>query len=1675
MRNFYVGCIFSLLLPSIVWAQGFGNDWIQATQPYYKVQVAKEGLFKISYEQLATHPSGDFLIPSRLQLWYRGTQQTIAVHSAGDTLQKGDYIFFYGKKNDGWQDSLLYYPTTDLFNRYAGLYSDTSAYFLTASPNLTSKQADTLKGNISSTPSSALEVSYLKSFYDEYFQMAWDGVDPSQTYSVPGEGWCSYGSENLTHTVPMANYIPGSEVTIELLLIGRDKHGFSPSIYISDNNSPTSLFLGKTIDSVNFPFGASKVSYTLQTDLSPYLNNGNLTLYVDHTNKGSVSFGYVRVLFSQVANFAGIEKQPFQVLSSGSLKVDQIAQNHIFASLDNTGLSHLVQDSIKGNTAYLPEVTGISSLFYATFIDTVATFHPVSFHDFVPTDSTYLILTHPTLLSSVNQYATYRASPSGGGYDVMIAQSPQIMDQFGYGEHHPMGIRRFLNYLKHQNPASPDHFFIIGQGIQLDNPNLNRVNPTVPPLFLDLIPTGGVPGGDYAFSIHLDGDPASNSMGHTKLFSSTIPTGRLQAKTNQVVLNYLAKVQQHESLPLEDAAWRRNILHLSGGYTVGESNEYNTQQANTIRRDMDGFASLAQLPYFGANVSTISRSTAQTSELIDISSEVNNGVSLINFLGHSGRFITDIFIGLASDPSMGYANKGKYPMLFLNGCRMGDIFIDQSLETTEKSVILDWIQTKDTGAILGLVNAGTSFVGSLNQYIQNHYISSFLDSVNISRSVGEQVIAAQKRFVSIYAMSDPYNTSMIGSYSLHGDPAVKIFPNPKADYTPQCEKVGLHALTNKKITTQTDSFDIAIPLLNRGIYTKQSFTIAVKRYFANYTQSVQYSPQTFLPIRENDTVYFRIRGALPIANGQNTFEIVIDPGNLVPELNESNNTCSYTAYIPGVTLLCVHPQEFSIVHNQPVTFAAQSSTISVNQRSFYMELDTTYLFNSPFKKSMSTQAFDLPMWSFSLLPDTSLNDSIVYYWRTRYVQPQGIEDTAFSYSSFLYVKDSPEGWSQSRYPQFFKDDAEGIVLDSTSGRWLFSKTSATIGAKALGKQAYNSNLNTSMSYKGHLLVHDNKCYFNNDALYILTISSLNLNVKSTSLGNNPYFQCDAYGSPLVTAVPGLAGSASQRDSLYKILDQEIQDGDYVLIMNIGNVGFSEYEAPLRDLLRTKFGATRIDSLKDGEPYLLLAVKGHGRIREKYSTAADPLQDSLQLDTIISNLGYAGKISSTLIGPATQWGSFLRKYQKLPGDSIRFDIAGVDIAGNETIVVPDPKENNIALQTLINAQQYPYLRLHAYVQTQTSIAPQLLTWQVIMQKSAEGALIFDDSSSIKYAAFTKQEGDSSAVLKFNFKNISSQSFLNNLVVRYKITNSSKSASFYDTLSIPLAANTSWKTSFRVPTLGWVGNNTLEVFFNPSPGQPEEYLENNQFTMTYTVTADHTNPVLSVAFDGRQIMNGEIVAPNPTVSIAVNDENKYLIRQDASGITVDLQRPCGQTNCPYERVNLTGNEITIYPAGNNNKFELRYKPANLPDGKYNLRVQASDVSGNLSGIKPYTIQFEIVNETSLSNFLPYPNPFSSKMWFVYTLTGEVPDQIRIQILTITGKVVRQIFHDELGPLYIGTHRTDFVWDGTDDFGDPLANGLYLYRVNASKNGEPLKHRDNSTDGMFKDGYGKLYILR
>jgi hypothetical protein len=282
---------------------------------------------------------------------------------------------------------------------------------------------------------------------------------------------------------------------------------------------------------------------------------------------------------------------------------------------------------------------------------------------------------------------------------------------------------------------------------------------------------------------------------------------------------------------------------------------------------------------------------------------------------------------------------------------------------------------------------------------------------------------------------------------------------------------------------------------------------------------------------------------------------------------------------------------------------------------------------------------------------------------------------------------------------------------------------------------------------------------------------------------------------------------------------------------------------------------------------------------------------------------------------------------------------------------------------------------------------------------------------------------------------------------------------------------------INTRSFVGNNLLSISFNPNLEQPEQYLYNNQLYRSFFVRSDQFQPLLDVTFDGVHILNRDIVSAKPHIEIKLKDESRFMQLSDTSLFKVKVIYPDQQT-----RIFRIGDTLQFTPAvigSANNEARLDFKPFFEMDGDYELEVEAKDEAGNQAGENGYRVGFRVINRAMISNVYNYPNPFTSKTSFVFTLTGsELPQQLRIQIMTVSGKVVREITQQELGPLQIGRNITAYQWDGTDQYGQPLGNGVYLYRILTNLNGKSLeKYQEEGSrgDAFFRHGYGKMYLMR
>jgi hypothetical protein len=115
-------------------AQPYGNEWIDYSQQYYKIKVAADGMYRIPFATLSTIPNIGSLSTSSFVMYHNG--QTVPIYvSSNSTFGSNDFIEFYGKKNIGDLDTVLYANDSLQPHIYYSLFNDTSIYYLTIKTN----------------------------------------------------------------------------------------------------------------------------------------------------------------------------------------------------------------------------------------------------------------------------------------------------------------------------------------------------------------------------------------------------------------------------------------------------------------------------------------------------------------------------------------------------------------------------------------------------------------------------------------------------------------------------------------------------------------------------------------------------------------------------------------------------------------------------------------------------------------------------------------------------------------------------------------------------------------------------------------------------------------------------------------------------------------------------------------------------------------------------------------------------------------------------------------------------------------------------------------------------------------------------------------------------------------------------------------------------------------------------------------------------------------------------------------------------------------------------------------------------------------------------------------------------------------------------------------------------
>ena len=1651
-------------------AQPYGNEWINYQQTYYKIPVGQTGLYRVTYADLqaAGFPVG-VVDPRRVQLYHRGVEQAIRVVGGIDARwDAGDYLEFIGQRNDGTQDTDLYVSPDAQPHAHYNLYSDTTAYFLTwrLTAGAVRRMEVIDERNVSGIPTepyhhyTSRQIMATQGSLGRLYPQGSTSAESYLSEFDYGEGWTgSPIRDGQSITLTFADLFSGATTAdppdLHLVLQGRNNRQHSVTVLVGPDASNL-----RSLSTVTWPY-YNFLDTTLGLSWADVSGSGTLVVRltangVDGTDRISASLAEVTLpqSFNAQSNNSYLFGWSTNQASRTYAVISNVPEGARFFNLTEPDQpQEWIADRSGSGVTLVGEATASTMPVQMETVVRTPRIEKVVFRNYSAT-AKYLIVTHPGLrqpvdgvADPVSAYAAYRASATGGGYDTLIANVTQLYDQFGYGEITPLAIRRFIAY--QLSRGTPEYLFLVGKSRYWFN-NYHRrtdLDPNYPSWF----PAMGHPGSDLLYSMGLGGEPRQ----------AALATGRLNAITSRDVLTHLNKVQAVETAGF-DNPWRKRLLHLSGGASPFELNNF--------RIYINRYADIAEGEFLGAKVQQFSKSTDDVVEIFNVSGAVNEGIGLLMMFGHSGAQRTDIDIGYVSDDVFGYNNVGLYPLIYVNGCNAGDIF--QGFGTFGE----DWMLTPNKGAAAFIAHSATGFSSELRDFTSRFYEIGYTDTAYVGASIAEVLRQTSLRYLEMEPFVGERQIAQSQQMVLQGDPALALFGATKPDVRVAENGISLSAYPDGAFSAEADSLRLDIIVENVGLVLGDTLWVTVNHTLPSGTlrtlDTIPYPLPHFV-----DTLSYNLPMGLADAAGTNTITVILDPSQRLDELSEVNNQAEVGVFIPAGTHLNLLPTAFGVVTEPTVTLLAQANDVLAPARSMAFQLDTTHTFSSPALQSELVNSSALLTWEVDL-PITL--DSTVYYWRTRFTELLPSEDTAWQESSFVYVGSGTAQWAQSHPGQWRKNARYGLDYEPTSGAWTFPTNEVPVEVLTYGDQVSGVN-RTSVQ-----LTIDNQNYIfalgdDLDSLRFCRDNSVNAIAFDRQTGF-PYKVLTGERREILNNIscgrqPQVINNFTQANiiSADRWLNQYldgVNDGDWVVLFSIGTIDPSAWPTDVLDALEA-IGTPRdsLLSLASQGAFVFVGQKNAAPTTLWESGAANEM---LTVATEIFGQFTQGTITSATLGPATVWESL--EVPTIPlatNDGLTVNVLGVRANASDTVLLADVPFGSTSL-TSVDANQWPQLRLEARVTDAVDFTPpQMRQWWVSYTAPPEGILL----PAPALAPVAVQEGEE-ASFPFQFLNLSNQAFSDSLDVVYTLTNEITRAQSQETTRLPaVAANDTASFTFATSTVGMGGNNSLEVSVNREGSVPEQRLVNNtlRFANQLAVERDSTHPLLDVLVEGRYILDGELVSPSPLVLVRLRDENTLLQKEDTIGVELFFKTAC--EGCDFERIPFTDPRIRWTPASEEQDFQLEFQPVDLPDGQYSLRIQATDASGNASGTEPYQVSFSVVNAATVTRFYPYPNPFSTSCRFVFTLTGStIPDDIRIQILTISGKVVRTITREELGPLHIGNNLTQFAWDGTDQYGQRLANGVYLYRVRVEHEGEAVEINPQAADERaFTREYGKLYILR
>jgi hypothetical protein len=760
-----LGCL------TIFFTAAFGQSSVLQSGKWYKVAIARDGVYRISFDtfkKMGFEPSK--IDPRKIKIYGNEggmlpqsnatprpvdlTENAIFVQGENDgTFNSGDYILFYAKG----ADSYFYDQQRQIFGYQKNLYADKNYYFITV--------GETTGKRITTSPNIAGTFPVVNQF--ENF-VHYEADQHNELKS--GREW--YGERfdltlDLTKSFSLPNIVAGSTVKLVSDVMAQSFGG--SSFTVSINGVPVTTQSIVAIPNTQYGIKGRDVRDTVITDATTLGATGrsNQEIKYQYTKSTSgYSVGYLDYFLLQVTQSLGQYGQQTIFRSPTSLQqptstfqLAQTTSQSIVWDITNPYEPQLQTTTLSGTTtSFSTPTTSLKEfIVFNSNAQSPELIGAVTNQNIRGASTPNLIIvTHPQFKTEALRLADHRNGTNG--LTVLVVTTDEVYHEFSSGRQDVTAIRDMAKYFYDKNPGTLKSLLLFGKG-SYDYKNRVTDNKNFVPMYESrnsLHPLLTYSSDDYVG--FLESNEGNWSEDPVVNHSLDIGVGRIPVKTIQEAQSVVNKLIRYDTDPKLRGSWRKEMVF------VADDGDFNLHQS-----DADELAEFVEANYSEFDVKKIyldkypqvSKPSGVTSPETTkaIENSFYNGALILNYTGHGGerlwaqeKIFDDLLIQTLENE--------RLPLLVTATCEFGRQDDPVFISGAELCLL------RAQGGSIGLVTTARPVSAATNFLLNKAFYNALFQKENNQYlSLGE--IFRRTKNTSLSGVSNR-------NFSLIGDPSMRL-------------------------------------------------------------------------------------------------------------------------------------------------------------------------------------------------------------------------------------------------------------------------------------------------------------------------------------------------------------------------------------------------------------------------------------------------------------------------------------------------------------------------------------------------------------------------------------------------------------------------------------------------------------------------------------------------------------------------------------------------------------------------------------------------------------------------------------------------------------------------------------------------------------------------------------